>query len=286
MAGMILGGGYSYNPMIGTPATQRQQEPQKPLETQYGLYNQGVKQQAEDYSGIMQGFKDLYAKAASMPQMSAASQYTPQAASYAPSQNYTTSLANMKNLADTGGYSAQDIADLRARGISPIRSVYANAQRNIDRQRSLQGGYSPNYTAATAKMTRDLSDQIAGATQNVNAGIAERVAQNRIGLAPQLTSTTAQQSDVANRMASEAANVANQGNMFNLEMPFKVGQYNQGVSDAALRALQGRTSLYGTTPALSSLFGNQALNAAQLQNLINQQGQQGALSAIGYGARY
>jgi hypothetical protein len=41
------------------------------------------------------------------------------------------------------------------------------------------------------------------------------------------------------------------------------------------------TSLYGTTPALAQLFGNQALQGAQFQNQINQQGQEGKLQLIG-----
>jgi hypothetical protein len=330
-SGLGSTGGYTGQQLgYGTPPPK----PSNPLTTRYNLYNQGVKQQAEDYSGIMQGYKDLYNKALSTPQlqtpqaytpgkysanfMGAGQQYTPQNYNYSPTTQTSNSIANLGELAKTGGYSDQGIADLRARGISPIRAVYANAQRNIDRQRSLAGGYSPNYTAATTRMARELSDQIAGATQNVNAGIAQNVASNRISAASPYASAAGSENALAANMgranieeqnrgqqfnignaqrASEFnAGAANQAGMFNtgagneaarfnMQLPLQYGQYNQGISDRALRALEGQRSLYGTTPALSSLFGNQALQGAQLQQMINQQGNQSNLQAVMAGMR-
>lgn len=181
--------------------------PQKPFNPansgvagSYGLYNTAVGQQAGDYSSIMQGYKNL---------------------------SSTPGYQNLASLATTGGYSPEDIANIRERGISPIRSIYASAQQNVERNKALQGGYAPNYGAVQAKLAREMSGAIGDQTTKVNADIAQRVAQNKIGLAP----TFAAQ------------------------------------EEAPLKAQQ---SLYGTTPALSNLFGNQALQAAQLQNQINQ----------------
>lgn len=174
--------------------------PRSGVEGSYGLYNTAVNQQASDYGNIMQGYKDL----ASSP-----------------------GYQNVANLAVTGGYSPEDQASIRERGISPIRSIYASANRDIERQKALQGGYSPNYAAVKAKMAREMSDTISNKTNDINAGLAERIAQNKIGLAP----TFAAQGE---------------------------------------KPLQMQASLYGTTPALSNLFGSQALQAAQLQNNINQ----------------
>lgn len=122
----------------------------------YGLYNTAVEQQAGDYGNIMQGYKNL----ANGPAMQ-----------------------NLGELASTGGYSEADKANLRERGISPIRSIYAGANRDVDRQKAIQGGYSPNYGAVKTKLARDLSSQIGDQVTNVNAGIAQNVAQNRVGLA-------------------------------------------------------------------------------------------------------
>lgn len=122
----------------------------------YGLYNTAVEQQAGDYSSIMQQYKNL----ANGPAM-----------------------ANLGELASTGGYSEGDKANLRERGLGPIRSIYSSANRDVDRQKAIQGGYSPNYGAVKAKMARDLSTSIGDQVTKVNAGIADSVANNRVGLA-------------------------------------------------------------------------------------------------------
>jgi hypothetical protein len=127
----------------------------------FGLYNTAVEQQAKDYDNIMSGYKGF---------------------------NSSAPMQNFSELAATGGYSEQGKQDLRERGVSPIRSIYANANRDVDRQKALQGGYSPNYTAAKTKLARDLSQDIGDRVTSVNAGIAQNVASNRVGLAPGLAS--------------------------------------------------------------------------------------------------
>jgi hypothetical protein len=236
-----------------------------PLTGSYNLYNKAVEQQAGDYGNIMKNYQDLLNKANSFT-----SGYNPATATYQQSPDLTDAISKLKGLSETGGYSDQDIQNLRERGISPIRSVYASAQRNVDRNRALQGGFSPNYNAVTAKMARELSDQIANQVTNVNAGIAQNVAQNKLNITPQYAGTTAGQSNLANEMGSQNADRVNQAKQFGMQIPF------QYASDA----LHGMTSLYGTTPAMSSLFGNQALQAASLQNQINQEGQRNTNQAI------
>lgn len=229
--------------LMGQPAPKPQADP---LTQQYQVYNTAVQQQAGDYGNIMQGYKDLLSKAGNIQP-------------YSPSTARQPAIANLAELAKTGGYSEGDIANLRARAISPIRSVYAGAMRDVDRQRALQGGYSPNYGAVRAKMARELSEQVGQGVTNVNAQLAQQIAQGRQAAASPYASITGQEAeaqDVASRFARQ-------------EVPQQMQQ-----------ALQGMTSLYGTTPALAQLFGNQALQGAQLQSNINQQGQQGNLQLI------
>src|SRR3990167_2914270 len=107
-----------------------------PLENQYKLYDSSVEQQGGDYSNIMQGYKDLIA---SMNSPGSSSSYTPELYNYSPTEDYTSSIKNLQDLSKTGGYSDKDIANIRARGLSPIRSIYANAQRDINRRGVLQG---------------------------------------------------------------------------------------------------------------------------------------------------
>lgn len=187
-------------PQFGYGNGVRPRPPSNPLMDQYKVYNSGVQQNAEDYGNIMGGYK------------------------------------NFLQTAQSGGYTPQETADVRARGISPIRSIYSSANRDVDRQRSLQGGYSPNFAATKAKMAREMSDTIANKTTDVNATLAQNIAQNRLSAVP--------------------------------------------------NALHGMQGLYGTTPALASTFGNQALQGAHLQNQITQGNRQNNLHAIGQIGRF
>jgi hypothetical protein len=176
---------------------------------------------------------------------------------YKQSSDLTDAIGKLKNLSETGGYDAQGIADLRERGISPLRSVYANAQREIDRSRAIQGS-SASYAALKSKMARELSDKIAGATQNVNAGIAQNVAGNKLQASPIYASVTGQQSDLQNQIGREnasiltSANAANVGNRnrvneANVDTVNRGNLYNIGRADETGRAnvdLRNQGNLY------------------------------------------
>lgn len=134
------------------------------------------------------------------------------------SNDYNQIMGGYKDFSQNGGFSGQNIQDIRARSIDPIRSVYQNAQAGMDRQRSLQGGYSPNYMAASSQMARNLGQQVGDANTNVNAGIAQMQQQGR------------------------------------------------------LAGMQGQAGMYGATPGMSNMMGNQL--AMSNNNLLNL-GQQG-----------
>ena len=57
--------------------------------------------------------------------------YTPFLAGYKDPFN---SYGGFTEFSQTGGYSPNDIANMRARGISPIRAAYANAERELGRE--------------------------------------------------------------------------------------------------------------------------------------------------------
>jgi len=84
-----------------------------------------------------------------------------------------------QNFADTGGYSKDDLANIRERSISPLRSVYANANREVDRSRALSGGYSPGFGVLKARMAREQGQAISDANTNVNADIAQMFNQGK-----------------------------------------------------------------------------------------------------------
>lgn len=240
--------------------------------------------QASDYDRIMQGYADLGNFYKNNPITATPVSYTPISPTttpYSESPDVTQSLSTLQGLSATGGYSAADIADIRARDISPIRSIYANAQENVDRQRALQGGYDPSYNATQASMARDEASQISDVTTAANADIAQSVVQNKLAAAtPYASAASAESSrktavDQANAAAINEINAANAARStstgeFNAQLGLEAGLANrQGLTGA----LAGSTSLYGTTPALTTTFGNQvmqATNANQQQQLLNQ----------------
>lgn len=279
--GGVAGGGFGNYGIAGTggmPARNpRGDIPAPPSGPAYGdprLFAGAVTQQAGDYDKIMKNYEQLFANSTDPTKKPLEfTPITPQLYNYSPSADVTSSLSNLGGLAATGGYSQGDIANIRARSISPIRSIYANAQANLERNRALSGGYSPNYTAASTRMARDLSEQIGQRTTDVEAGIAERVAQNKLGIAP--TWASAAQSENAARTSADASNADTQNRvaMFNAQMPLEYQQANQVRNNNALASVEGMRGLYGTTPALVNEFGNQVGQAAQLgqnqQNINN-----------------
>ncbi len=210
---------------VGTSVTEQGQNAQQGLnatrannQNLYGNMNQnygyGAATDMSDYNSIMNNYQNF---------MGGASNYGLQPA-----------LDTYGNFAKTGGFSPQDIQDIRARSVAPIRADYANAQANVDRQRRLQHGYSPNYTAATAKMARDQAYSTADASTNAEAAIAQLIQQGKLAGAGGLSQTS-------------------------------LGARGQDVS-----ALGGMTNAYGQTPGLMSTTGNQVLQAGN-QSLEGQQ---------------
>ena len=157
------------------------------------------------------------------------------------------SYGGYEDFSKTGGYTPQDVSAMRARGVAPIRAAYENAGREVGRQRSLQGGYSPNAIGAQVKMAREQGQAGADAATNVEAQLGEMRNQGkRFGLTG-MTGVEGQRLnadlDVGrfNSTGDMQAQMANRSNQ--------------------LGALQGMASLYGTAPGMASQFGNQLLNS-------------------------
>ncbi len=226
-------------------------------------FTAGAQKQASDYDTIMQNYTDVINGAKNNPM-------TAQEPGFTQSQDVTNSLADLSNLATTGGYSEQNKADIRARDISPTRSIYANAQQNVDRSRALGGGYSPNANATQASMARDESSQISDINTNANAGIAQNVAANELAASGAYGSESSGIN--AQRTGVDQANA-------NRNLEAQIFGKNQITG-----AIQGQANLYGTTPALTNTFGNQVANAANIgqnQQNINNQTQRNIFGAAG-----
>lgn len=241
--------------------------------------------QASDYDSIMSQYANFARQSAASPLTTSpitSTNIAPQLAPYQQSGDVTRSLTGLSDLSTTGGYSEADIANLRARGIAPTRSIYANAQQNVERQRALQGGYSPNFGATQAQMARDESNQIADINTNINAGIAQNVAANRLSAAPSYASASATANAAQTQSDQANAAIVNEINQINEQNRMRADEFNTQTGLSArlanrqlgLGAIQGQASLYGTTPALTNLFGNQVIQAGQLgqsQQALNNQ---------------
>lgn len=251
---------------------------------QYGLYGSAVNTQAKDYDTIMGGYQGLLDKIKQTggQTLAAPDKIQATARTYTPTSEEKNAIDTLGGFTKTGGYSDADIANIRERGISPIRSIYASAQRNMDRARALQGGYSPNYAAVQAKMARELSDTIANKTIDVNAQLGQNIAQNKLAAATPYASAAGRESENINKAAQDTAEATDKANLFNIQNLTDTNKFNLGLNrqsiDDAMKALSGMQSLYGTTPALSQLFGNQAMQSAQFKNQMQQQNQNAGIN--------
>jgi hypothetical protein len=240
--------------------------------------------QASDYDSIMASYGNLVKNFAQNP--ISTTNITPQLPSavttpYNQSSDVTGSLASLSNLTQTGGYGPGAIQALQAQALAPVRGAYAAAQQNLNQNRALEGGYSPNYAAATAQLTRSEADSAAQAVNNAFATIAQNQATNEISAAPAYANAAQSANQTTLGAAQANTNIVNQINQANAQRQQAAQQSNQQANLAAQQAqrasviapISGQASLYGTTPALTNTFGNQVVQASQLgqnQQALNQ----------------
>jgi hypothetical protein len=241
-----------------------------PTAVQSAYTNAGtaVRKQAGDYDDIMGKYRDIYASIPSQGSTGGAhltQNYT--IPTYQTTADYTRAIGNARNTADRGLYSDEDQANIRERGISPIRSVYANAQRNVNRQRSLQGGYSPNYAAVSAKMAREMSSQLSDATTRVNAQLAQDIASQRANAQSEYLGASKGEQGERNQFALNAAEMGNRYGLADVERQQR--DYWKP-TEMKLSAASGMNNTYGTTPAFANMMQNDAARTAGIQSNTNQ----------------
>jgi hypothetical protein len=250
-----------YDTTTGPSDTQKEFTP-----FSQNLNNQATsafEQNKADYGGIMGSYKDF------RDNLGGPTKFTnQQVTNTAPKElgeAYGTlreSLPTYREFAATGGYSPTDVQELRARGTAPIRSAYGNTMQNLSRSNALAGSSgAPNYIAALSKAQRELPGQLASATTGVNAQLAEDIRSGRLAGAAGIRGVGG---DIG-QLASADANRNLAASTSNAENDLRA----QGMGESSLQSLRGnqlasmggQASLYGTTPGMSSMFGNQALNS-------------------------
>lgn len=140
--------------------------------------------------------------------------------------DYGDLMGGFKGFANTGGFTPMGLSNIRNRALAPSRGIMQNAQRNISRNRALQGGYSPGYQSAMSRIQRDTGQQISDAATGTEANIAQMVQQGK------------------------------------------------------LAGLQGGSNLYGQTPGMWNMAGNQLLNQFGQQMGIEDQQQRLGLGVM------
>jgi hypothetical protein len=122
-------------------------------------------------------------------------------------------------------------------------------------------------------MAREQSESMAGAMNNVNAGIAEMVQRGRLTAAPIMGNLGNSSSERMNQVRMFNANADNRHGENMGSLLGGMAQLSSSEAMRRMQALQGQTSLYGTTPALVNTFGQQvAQNTGLTQNAARNSG--------------
>lgn len=131
-------------------------------------------------------------------------------------KNYGEILNRYREFADTGGYSPEGRDAIRSRALSPVRAVYSDVNRDIDRSRSLTGDYAPGYAATKAKVGREQAYATADATTNVEGMLQQMIQQGRLAGIGGMTSaygTTPGQASMFGQQALQSQALQNQMGM-------------------------------------------------------------------------
>lgn len=225
-------------------------------------YTQAADEAKNDYRNIMDQYKNFQAKNPNQLKL--------QNVDYNRNPEMNEAFGGYRNFMQTGGFSDEDVANMRARGISPIRAVYANMANELARQKNLQGGYSPNMAAAMTRMRGSTSQQIADQVQNVNAQLAEQIQRGKMFGTEGMGNLSVRDLDFA-----QQAKLANQQAALQAS--------REGLADPSLSAIHGQAQLFGTTPGMARMFGEQTQQG--IQNWLNAEQQQQGIGQMGIGGQ-
>ncbi len=295
---MALGAGLGLERMMTrgrklNPRTGQMEDPEMDTSNPMNAYRSAIPTQAKDYDEIMGGYRGMLSQGnpeldsliGDYRSLMSKTGQMPSDVEYSDAPEMQEAFRKLKELSETGGLNEQEAGDLRARGISPIRAVYGNMQRGMDRQRALSGGYSPNYNASASRMAREQSESIAGATQNVNAEIAKMRQEGKLKAAPEYANLANSKNSLMNQIALQNQKMKGDWAGQQASLLQGIGGLINQKNDNSMNALRGMTSLYGTTPALVETFGNQVANQSQQNQNAVRNKQNYKMSGIGTAVR-
>jgi len=155
--------------------------------------------------------------------------------------NFAPIQAGYQNFANTGGFSPTDVSNIRARALAPTNAVYDAAQRGVERQRSLQGGYSPGFGTLMSRMAREKSQQLSDANLGVESNMAEMIRQGKLQGLQGLESVNRGMAGLYGTAPGEAGLFGNQvlaGTNQLLENTQQSNQLNQAAAQQQIAASQ------------------------------------------------
>lgn len=200
--------------------------------------------------------------------------------------NLDTGMNYYKDFADTGGFKPGELDRFRQQAMLPTIGAFNTAVRNLDRNKAVTGGYSPNYNASVAEAFREQGRQLSDAALGAENSITNLVQQGRQFGTKGYTDTA--QVKVQARMAVQQldnqmkeAGLAGMTDIekTRLQAELENAQLNQNASAAnssaqsrraefmaglPLEALRGLTGLYGTAPAATEAAAHDQLALEQL----------------------
>jgi len=91
----------------------------------------------------------------------------------------TGAFQTAQNFAQTGGFAPGEQEAFLRRSTLPVISNYSRAKDELERQKSLQGGYMPGYTASVGRLTRQAGSAAAEAGLGANVELAKQVREGR-----------------------------------------------------------------------------------------------------------
>jgi hypothetical protein len=94
-------------------------------------------------------------------------------------RDYGNVMGRYQEFADTGGFSPQDISNMRARAMSPLRATYATAQRNLGRSLGA-GGPAGSSGVLQARMAREQGQGMSDVARATEGDIAEQKQRGRL----------------------------------------------------------------------------------------------------------
>jgi hypothetical protein len=182
-------------------------------------------------------------------------------------QDFAKEKAGYGDLADTGGYSGQDIQRVRAQAARSAPSLYGALRDQQNLNQTKMGGANAGAGAIDFKSARQAAQQSANDRLGANIGLSESIRSGKLSGLGGLTG-------IDTTMGDQSLAKAGQENQFNIgkagigsNVEGQIANMQQQGKQFGLSGLQG---LYGQDYAPQRGFENQWLNAIGAQSGANQ----------------